>query len=145
MFQLSKAGEYAIVSMLYMARQDPKKACLVQEIAEAENIPMDYLAKVLQRLVKHGLVRSRRGASGGFKLARDPATVTLAEVVEKIEGPIFFNYCLACKGACPKDETCPVYPVWREAQEQMLAVLGKHTIGELARGSRTSPPLSIPA
>lgn len=145
MFQLSKAGEYAIASLLYMARQDSKKACLVQEIAQSENIPVDYLAKVLQRLVKYGFVRSRRGAAGGFKLARDPLTITLAEVVEKMEGPIFFNYCLACKGACPKDETCPVHPVWRDAQDQMLAVLGRHTIGELARGSRSLSSVSIPA
>jgi Rrf2 family protein len=144
MFQLSKAGEYAVTSLLYMARRNSKKTCLVQEIAEAENIPLDYLAKVLQRLVKYGFVQSRRGATGGFKLARDPFTITLAEVVEKVEGPIFFNYCLACQGACPKDATCPVYPVWKEAQEKMLDVLRRHTIGDLAAYPKSASAAPAP-
>mgnify|MGYP001558218024 FL=1 len=111
------------------------KISLISEISKVQDVPKSYLAKIMQHLVKVGLVNSRRGAKGGFFLARPADRITLRETIEAIEGPIYLNVCLIKKGECPRDEICPVHPVWREAQEKLFSVLESKTMAQLAKDS----------
>ena len=135
MLQLTKDGEYAVRAVLFLASQPLGKISLISEISKAQDVPKSYLAKIMQHLVKVGLVNSRRGAKGGFFLARPADRITLRQTIEAVEGPIYLNVCLIRKGECPRDEICPVHPVWREAQEKLFSVLESKTMAQLAKDS----------
>ena len=135
MLQLTKDGEYAVRAVLFLASQPLGKISLISEISKVQDVPKSYLAKIMQHLVKVGLVNSRRGAKGGFFLARPADRITLRQTIEAVEGPIYLNVCLIKKGECPRDEICPVHPVWREAQEKLFSVLESKTMAQLAKDS----------
>ena len=135
MLQLTKDGEYAVRAVLFLASQPLGKISLISEISKVQDVPKSYLAKIMQHLVKVGLVNSRRGAKGGFFLARPADRITLRQTIEAVEGPIYLNVCLIRKGECPRDEICPVHPVWREAQEKLFSVLESKTMAQLAKDS----------
>ncbi|HBG46566.1 MAG TPA: Rrf2 family transcriptional regulator [Deltaproteobacteria bacterium] len=133
MLQLTRDGEYAVRAIIFLASQPEGKISLITEIAEAEEVPKSYLSKIMQHLVRSGLVRSRRGINGGFMLAKPADSITLRQAIEAIEGPIFLNICLVRKGECHMDDFCPVHPVWHEAQKKLFEVLDGKTIAQLAK------------
>jgi Rrf2 family transcriptional regulator, iron-sulfur cluster assembly transcription factor len=130
--RLTRGADYGARGIIYLARQPMNAVVLVGEIASAEELSESYLAKIFQDLAKEGLVRSHRGAKGGFSLARPPESITLRQVIEAIEGPIAINRCLAPWEGCERSDTCPIYPVLARAQEQLLAVLDDATLRDLA-------------
>jgi Rrf2 family protein len=134
MIELTRKGEYAIRGILYLACQPQGKVVLINEIAESAEVPKSFLSKIFQSFAKMGLVVSYRGTGGGFVLARPASQITLREVVEAVEGPIVPNRCLIGKGICPRDDTCPVHPVWRRVQDEVVAILDGITLEELVRG-----------
>lgn len=139
MLQLTRDGEYAVRAVLHLAMRAGAKGggaegvSLIHEIATAQDVPKSYLSKIMQSLVKAGLVKSRRGAKGGFTLAQPPERITLRQTIEAVEGPINLNICLIRKGECPRDEVCPVHLVWAEAQRKLFEILDSKTMAELAR------------
>lgn len=132
MMELTRKGEYAIRGIVYLARLQPGQVALISEIAEAADVPQTFLAKILQSFAKIGIVKSFRGAGGGFTLGRPAGRITLREVVEAVEGPIMPNRCLLGAGTCERDGSCGVHPVWREVQGKVVEVLNAVTIEELA-------------
>ncbi|WP_432823105.1 RrF2 family transcriptional regulator [Trichloromonas sp.] len=132
MMGLTRKGEYAIRGIIYLAKQEPGKLVLISEIADAVDVPQSFLAKIFQSITRLGIVRSSRGAGGGFCLARPAAQITLREVVEAVEGPICPNRCLIGAGTCERSDTCNVHPVWRRVQEQVQQVLDEVTLAELS-------------
>jgi Rrf2 family protein len=103
------------------------------ELAAAAECPEQFLSKVLQNLTRAGLITSHRGNTGGFELARSRRTASILEVVEAVEGPIRLNLCLTSTHACERQSWCLAHPVWAEAQQAMVDVLQKATIGDLAQ------------
>jgi Rrf2 family transcriptional regulator, iron-sulfur cluster assembly transcription factor len=81
-------------------------------------------------------VKSHRGAKGGFSLARPASEVTIKDVIEAVEGPIYLNVCLAAPGDCSRDALCPIHSVWVEAQEKMMAVLSQKNFADLAKAEK---------
>ena len=140
--RLTKAGDYAMRGLIYLARQPQGEVVLVADIASAMGVPDSFLAKIFQNLARAGLVRSTRGHGGGYALARSPGKITLLEVVECVEGPIVLNDCTdphAAEGetmACTS--ACGAQGVWQEVQEAVRGILEKKTMDELAAPS--SPP-----
>jgi len=104
----------------------------VKEITEPMKIPQSFLAKILQRLVKAGIVQSVRGAGGGFRLARDPAEVTLYDVIRATSGPLFINACAVDKRACQLSSVCAVHPIWIEVRDEIEAKLDKYNFKDLS-------------
>ncbi len=133
MLQLTRDGEYAVRAVVYLASQSEGKVSLISEISETQEVPKSYLSKIMQHLVRSGLVKSRRGAKGGFILARPADQITLRQTIEAMEGPIHLNVCLIKKGECHRDDFCPVHPVWRDAQSKLIEVLDSKTMADLAR------------
>ncbi len=134
--KLTRGGEYGIRGVLYLAHQDNGKVSMLSAIAKAQDVPPRFLAKIFQALAKAGIVKSHRGAKGGFSLARMPADVTMKDVIEAIEGPIFLNVCLMSPGECSRDKICPMHTVWEEAQKKMMEVLGRANFADLAKAER---------
>lgn len=133
MLQLTRDGEYAVRAVVFLASQPEGKVSLINEIAEVQEVPKSYLSKIMQHLTRAGLVKSRRGARGGFTLARPADSITLREAIEAVEGPIFLNVCLIRKGECHRDDFCPVHPVWKEAQKKLMEVLESKTLADLVK------------
>src|SRR6266446_2995714 len=103
-----------------------------REIAELYGIPIELMAKVLQRLVRRGLLVSQQGTRGGYHLARTPGQISVADVIQAIEGPVTVTACSTDEGQCEQFEKCNVRdPLWR-VRERILSALGECTIAELA-------------
>jgi Rrf2 family protein len=130
--QLTRAADYAVRVLIYLAGQPAHTRASRTGLAEAAECPEQFLSKVLQSLTRAGLVVSHRGNTGGFELPLARQEVTLLDVVEAIEGPVRLNLCLTSDEACARQGSCPAHPVWAEAQRAMLEVLRKSTIRDLA-------------
>jgi Rrf2 family protein len=138
MLRLSKKADYALMAMKHLAlRNDaggqfPAGSSSAREIAEQYDIPIELLAKVLQRLVRHGLLASHQGTRGGYELARMPAQISVADVIQAVDGPVTVTACSTEEGTCEQFAKCNVRdPLWR-IRERILSALGECTIAELA-------------
>ena len=135
--KLTRGADYGARGMIRLAQDAPDRVMLVSDIAAREGLPESYLAKIFQELARSGIVRSHRGAGGGFSLSRPPTDITLRQIVEAIEGPIALNTCLeqGQTDACERIGVCSLYPVLKQAQEQLLATLEGTTLAQLAAES----------
>ena len=120
--------------MVCLALKGGERPARKQEIAEAEEISVDYVEQILLKLKTAGLVRSHRGAKGGFSLARDPATITVADVLEATEGPLALVPCLHDK--CARGPMCVTQPLWRTASDALETIFSGTTVAELAEEAR---------
>ncbi len=133
MFKLSKGAEYAIRGILYLSMQPNDKVSYVEEIAEAQEVPRAYLAKIFQTLSKKGYVKSTRGPGGGFRLIVEPKNINMLGVIEAMEGDIKLNECLIRVGYCHRDSTCPLHDVWCKVQDKILRMLSQNDFETLAK------------
>lgn len=132
MLRLTRMGDYAIRAVLQLALAPGREPIALAEVAESQNVPRNFLSKILQTLARHGIVESQSGARGGYFLARPAESICVKDVVEAIEGPIALNLCLIRDGACSRQSFCPVHNVWKEVQEGMTAILERVTFDKLA-------------
>ena len=133
--RITRETDYAVRCVLHLA-EAPKRVAVMGEISRGRGIPRPFLAKILQKLAKAGMVRSHRGLRGGFQLTRRPAKITLREVVEAIEGPVALNLCLEDEKGCSLSGTCPVHPVWADASARLAEILEEHDFARLARAEQ---------
>ena len=134
--QLTRGGEYGIRAMSYLAAQPDGHVCALREVSAAQDVPESFLAKIFQNLVHAGLVVSHRGARGGFALARPASQITLADVIEAVDGPVALNACLSEPGNCERVEECSLHEIWVKAQAAMMDVLGEATLDNVTRAAR---------
>lgn len=137
--KLTRGADYGTLGILYLARQPRDRVVLVSEVAAAQAVPESYLAKIFQDLAKAGLVRSHRGARGGFTLARPPEEITLRQIIEAIEGPVALNRCLDPREGCTRSEECSVHAALLCAQEALVSALEGVTLQALARQEMGAP------
>ncbi|MBU2547900.1 MAG: Rrf2 family transcriptional regulator [Proteobacteria bacterium] len=131
--KLTRAGEYAIRSVLYLAGKKDRPVVGRREIARAMDIPHAFLGKVVQALDRAGLMVLVQGAKGGCRLARPPAEISMLDVVEAVEGPLFLNECLARPESCGRSSICAVHEVWGEARDGFRQTLREANFEDLAR------------
>jgi Rrf2 family protein len=138
MLRLSKKADYALIAMKHLALRGDRgsqASSSAREIAELYDIPIELMAKVLQRLVRRGLLASHQGTRGGYQLARIPSQISVADVIQAIDGPVTVTACSTEDGLCEQFAKCNVRdPLWR-VRERILSALGECTIAELAADS----------
>jgi Rrf2 family protein len=117
---------------VYLASKAPDARVMASEVAEAEGIPVNFVRKILESLAKTGLVKSYRGAGGGFTLGRQPNLINLCQIIEAVEGPFALNQCFTASG-CEQRITCPLSPIWREAQDAVQDVLGRYALSDIVK------------
>lgn len=146
--QISRKVDYALRAAIYLAYQSDRRPCSVAEIAAREAIPKKFLEKIIQDLIHHGLVRSTRGAQGGYALAREADQVTFKDVIEAIEGPVSLNVCVGDAGevvdCCVQSPRCSMLWVWREAQNRVMEVFATTTLAAVLQ-KRTALPGMVDA
>ena len=134
--QITRAAEYAIRGVLYLCTQPEGSVCLLNEISERQQIPPSFLSKIFQNLAKVGMVSSFRGTGGGFALLKAPHEITVLDVLEAIEGQMSLNVCLTNGSVCENQPVCALHPVWREAQDYLMDLLGNQNFADLAETHR---------
>ena len=131
MLRLSKKADYALMAMKHLA-QNARPSTSAREIAEQYDIPIELLAKVLQRLVRTGLLRSTQGTRGGYTLSRAAKSISIADVIQAIDGPLTVTACSTEKHDCEQYSKCSVRdPLW-QIRERIVAALGTVTLSEMA-------------
>jgi len=131
MMQVSRKVDYALRAVIYLASQKNGRPVPVKEIAEHRRIPGKFLEKIIQDLIRAGVVRSHRGAHGGYTLARDPDHVSFREIIEAIEGPISINVCVTEQRDCSVLASCNMQRIWQEGQRRMLEFFSTTTLADL--------------
>jgi Rrf2 family protein len=137
--QLTKGVEYGIEGILYLARQGDDELALIREISRATRIPETFLSKIFQKLATKGLLRSRRGFRGGFRLARPARRITLREIIEALEGPIEFHRCLDHLRQSGRKQRCYVNHVFAGVQRRVSTILEQTTLEDILQSSPWRP------
>jgi Rrf2 family protein len=132
MLRFSKKADYALMAMKHLALRGDHESSSAREIAAMYDIPIELMAKVLQRLVRRGLLASHQGTRGGYELARRPTQISVADVIQAIDGPVTVTACSTDESQCEQFAKCNVRdPLWK-VRERILSALGECTIAELA-------------
>ncbi|MFM8519228.1 MAG: RrF2 family transcriptional regulator [Solirubrobacterales bacterium] len=153
----STKAEYGVRLMVELGRDQRDQPLSLASIAEAENLPLSYMEHLVARLRQAGLVESTRGARGGYSLGRDPAEITMLEVVEALEGPIVPMECfetepegrVQCSHLAPEDGPCATKLLWTRVHGGVTDALRETTLSDLVefageRG-RNPQPVGSPA
>ena len=142
MLKVSQKLEYAMRAMIELAqRQDEETLVSARQIAEHQQVPLRFLEQQLRALSRAGLVESFRGAGGGCRIARDPATITVAEIADAIEGQLYPMFCLEPSDhTCFADSRCGLQGFWADVARAVQQVFEGTTVADLAaRHQRMSP------
>jgi Rrf2 family protein len=147
--KLSLRGEYALRALLVLGLNYGDGVVRIQAISDQQNIPKKFLEQILNDLKSIGAVSSRRGAEGGYRLARPPQNITLASVVRHIEGALapvscaserFYERC-----TCPDEARCPIREVMMEVREAVVAIMERTTLADLCEKARRLGQPATPA
>ena len=133
--------DYCLKALITLAeRYSTGQPQRVEEIAAVQNIPENYLRRLLIELKRGGLVLSQKGPSGGYMLARHPSKITMAEVVQIIEGDYVPVECLedGSNALCQRADNCAMRDVWNEVRDSVNAILGGVTLQSLAERRKTA-------
>ena len=135
MLRLSKKADYALMAVRHLALKTGPSSASAREIAEQYDIPIELMAKVLQRLVRAGLLLSTQGTRGGYTLSRPSAAISVADVIQAIDGPFTVTACSSDNNDCEQYSKCSIRdPLW-QIRERIAATLGTVTIAEMAAES----------
>jgi len=124
--EISKKSDYALRAMIYVAAWHSEKICSINEIASAQNIPRQYLAKILRELSLQGLLLSFKGKSGGYKLAKQREEITFLDIIESMQGKIAVNGCIrqSKENYCRGIKRCAMHSFWNDEQDRVIKSLG---------------------
>jgi Rrf2 family protein len=140
MLRLSKKADYALLAMRHLAAQADKGALSARELAEAYDIPPELLAKVLQKLVRGHLLASHQGIRGGYGLSRPPAAISVADVIQAVDGPLTVTACSDSDHTCDQYTKCNIRdPLWR-IKDRIVAALAATSVADLAADMTLTPP-----
>jgi len=131
MLKLTKKADYGLMAMKHLAERGDGMACSAKDVAESYGIPQEALAKILQRLVKAGLLISQHGTNGGYTLARRPETISAFEVIRAIDGPLFITSCITVRGECGQSDRCTIREPLRRVNDSIEQVLKNISISEM--------------
>ena len=139
MLRLSKKTDYALMAMKHLALLGDRGSSSAREIAEQYDIPVELMAKVLQRLARKGLLASHQGTRGGYHLSRPAATISVADVIQAVDGPLTVTACSTEEENCEQYAKCSVRdPVWK-IKNRILDALNTVSVQEMAQESDPPP------
>lgn len=133
---LSKKTRYAMVALVYIAREHEKGSVMSTEISKNENIPQRFLENILLELKKIGMLGSRPGKAGGYFLMKKPSEINLAEIIRHFEGAVAMLRCVSEKSYqacefCKDEQQCKIRGVFKEIRDSTFNILSKTTLDQL--------------
>ena len=130
--QLTMTGEYAMRAMAYICSFPAQTNLQISDIALKNEIPDNFLRKIIPLLCKSGLLSSNRGAQGGVKLLKDAKEITPLMIIEAVEGEIALNKCMLANEFCTNENWCSVHVLWSQTQKKLKEMLSSKNMEELA-------------
>ena len=133
--KVSTKGRYGLLAMIDIAAHQARGSVSLRSVAERNNLSENYLEQLLSILRKAGLVRSIRGAQGGYVLARSPDSISMGDILRALEGPLSPVDCLSAaedSGAVPPCDSCVTRPVWEKMYNSLNDILDGTKLGDLA-------------
>lgn len=145
MLRLSKKADYGLLAMRHLAARTDRETTSARELAESYDIPPELLAKVLQKLVHARLLESHQGIRGGYGLARSAQAISVADVIQAIDGPLTVTACSEVDHSCEQYTKCNIRdPLWR-IKDRIVSALATTSVAELAADIRTeAAPAPVP-
>jgi len=138
MIRMSKQTDYGVLLLTQFAT-DPKGLTLsARELADRASLPLPMVSKILKVLTRAGLLRSVRGAHGGYMLARRPDRITVTDVISVLDGPFAMTECVDAPGDCRQESSCPVRTNWHLINQTVRKALDNITLSDMTR------PLTAP-
>jgi Rrf2 family protein len=138
--RLSKKADYALLAMRHLAANADRGAVSARELAEAYDLPPELLAKVLQKLVRGRLLTSIQGIRGGYGLARPASAISVADVIQSIDGPLTVTACSETNHNCDQYSKCNIRdPLW-QVKDRIVAALAATSVADLVPGLTPVPP-----
>ena len=135
--KLSLRGEYALRALLVLGLNYEQGVVRIQTISEKQNIPKRFLEQILNDLKSAGMVQSRRGVAGGYRLAKRPEQISLASVVRHVEGALAPVSCVSErfyeKCSCPDESRCAIRAVMKEVREAVVKIVERVTVADLCQ------------
>lgn len=129
--RLSNLADYAVITMSAAANHCGGERISASELAEETGLPRPTVQKLVSKLTGAGLLRSVRGAHGGLQLARPAAAITVADIVEAVEGPIALTACIEAHGECDHEKNCTMKPHWPLINAALRNALADITLTQL--------------
>lgn len=132
MLRLSKKADYALLSMRHLAAHHDRGAMSSRELAETYDIPTELLAKVLQKLVRGRLLMSVQGIKGGYALARPASQISVADVIQAVDGPLTVTACSDTDHSCDQYSKCNIRDPLHRIKDRIITALAATSVAELA-------------
>lgn len=132
MLRITKQSDYGIVLMTLFAGTGEGRVHSTRDLAAGANLPLPTVSKILKALARAGLLRSHRGVKGGYRLARDPAHISVEEIIRALEGPIAITECIDDDSMCEIEGTCPVRTNWQRINSAVKDALAAIPLSEMA-------------
>lgn len=129
----SSAAEYAIRGLVYLARHTSDEFVSLKEIARQEDLPLCFMSTIFQRLVRQGMLRSRKGLRGGFRLRLDPGAIRLVDVVDALDRNPCYGQCAMGYAECSEEHPCAMHDGWSALRTAIRDCLRRKTIRDLAK------------
>jgi Rrf2 family protein len=130
--KVSTKTQYGLRALIVIARSD-KKFLSLKEISQKEEIPFDYLEKIVSKLQKQGIVKAKRGKNGGYALLCSPKKIKIKQVIEALEGNWFPVKCLKKEFVCKKEKSCLAKNFWKEFKKSIDKTLNRITLEDLLK------------
>jgi Rrf2 family protein len=144
MLRLSKKADYALIATKHLAQQESTgRSTSAREIAEQYGIPIELMAKVLQRLVRTGLLVSTQGTRGGYMLSRPSTSISVADVIQAIDGPFTVTACSTERNDCEQYSKCSIRDSLWQIRERIAAALGTVSLAEMAVQPDATPAAPV--
>lgn len=138
MIRISKLTDYAIVLLTQFARESSTAVLTAKDLAAQTHLPLPTVGKLLKTLSRSELLHSQRGLNGGYRLAKGPADITIAEIISVMEGPIGITEC-SIGQPCDLTGQCPVQPNWQKINRAIRSALEGLTLEEMSHSSSHKP------
>ena len=129
----SRESEYAIQTLLHLAGQSKDSYTYIRKIAAELDIPFFYLSKILHKLVKAGILSSLRGMKGGIKFARNPADISIYDIIIIIDGKDIFDQCVLGLPTCDRNSPCAVHTEWGSLRDQIIVLFKSKSLIEFSK------------
>ncbi len=124
--------EYAIRGLGELAGRSSGRTVLLDQLVAGTGLPRDFMAKIFQKLVRAGILRSAKGRGGGFALARPAHEITLMQIIEAIEGPQTFDRCVVGLAACNDQMACPQHDLYKPIRQRLRDYLNTTTVADMS-------------
>ncbi len=129
---LSKACDYGLRAVLYVAAQQDREVVPIREMSERLNISFHFLTKILQTLTQQGLIQSFKGPRGGIRLSKPAESIRLMDVITAIDGDALFTECVLGLNRCGDDHPCPLHGKWAPIRDRLADLFRTATVAEMA-------------